>query len=146
MRPRFFLAVVLVCVLLSAGCLQAHSPGEKTPANLPVSVGSVQSVTSGPATSPELLPRYQPGDIIDQTTDIDRMPHFIILGYNTTTREYQYDIVFRSADRKWYRNYPQPLSLPAAYVEKKAPYLLAHIPVTDLSSLYPSREDYAKTL
>jgi hypothetical protein len=74
------------------------------------------------------------------------MPHFMILGYNTTTREYTYDIVFRKADGKWYRNFPQPLSIPSAYAEMKAPYLLAHIPVGDLSNLYPTREEYMKTL
>ena len=146
MRFPFFCLVVLVLALLSAGCAQTLSPGGKSPDGSSVPGGPARTMPAEQATSPGLLPKYQPGDIIDSTTNIDKMPHFMILGYNTTTREYTYDIVFRKTDGKWYRNFPQPLSIPAAYAEMKAPYLLTHIPVSDLSSVYPTREEYAKTL
>jgi hypothetical protein len=146
MRFPVFCAVVLLLVLLSVGCVQTHPPGEKSPVDVSVPGGPVQTMSAGTVPSPGLPPKYQAGDIIDPTTNIDKMPHFMILGYNIPTREYTYDIVFRNADGKWYRNFPQPLSIPAHYAEMKAPYLLARIPVTDLFNLYPTREDYMKTL
>jgi hypothetical protein len=127
-------------MLLVTGCVQPDSSaGEKTTL-------VVTTTTPIPATSPEIVPRFHTGDIVDGTQNIDRTPHLIILDYNKTSGEYDYDIIFRNANKSWgYRIYPEHRYMPVAEFEKNASYLLMHINMTDLATWFPSKEIFERT-
>lgn len=142
MRNVFFIVGLLMCTLLISGCVQPNSPVvEKTPI-----VVLTSQETPIPTTSPAIVPRYHTGDVVDGTQNIDRTPHLIILDYNKTSGEYDYDIIFRNANKTWgYRIYPEHRYMPVAEFEKNASYLLKHINMTDLATLFPSKEIFEKT-
>jgi hypothetical protein len=142
MRNGFFIVGLLVCIFLIAGCMQSNSSVvEKTPI---VVVTTKESPK--PTTSPEIIPRYHTGDIVDGTQNINRTPHLIILDYNKTSGEYDYDIIFRNANESWgYRIYPEHRYMPVAEFERNASYLLTHINLTDLETRFPSKELFERT-
>jgi hypothetical protein len=142
MRNGVFIAGLLICTILIVGCVQPDSPPvEKTP----VIVATYED-TPVSTPSPEIIPQYHAGDIVDGTQNIERTPHLIILDYNKTSGEYDYDIIFRNANKSWgYRIYPEHRYMPVAEFEKNASYLLTHINLTDLATRFPSREIFEKT-
>lgn len=133
---------ILMCALLITGCVQTNSPvGEKTP----VLVTSSND-TPLPVITTEIIPQFRPGDIIDSTQNLDRVPHLIILDYNNTTRQYQYDIIFRNVNKSWgYRLYPETRWVSVGFFEKNETYLLTHINITDIETRFPSKEIFEKT-
>jgi hypothetical protein len=142
MRRFTFIVGLLLCTLMVIGCVQTQSP---VVAKTTVIVTTLPD-TSIPAPSPEITPRYHTGDIVDGTQNIDRTPHLIILDYNKTSGEYDYDIIFRNANKSWgYRIYPEHRYMPVAEFEKNASYLLTHINMTDLATWFPTKEIFEKT-
>jgi len=142
MRSVFFIMGILICVFLTMGCVQTNSPVEDA---VPVLVTTSHGI-SLPVTSPEIIPQYRPGDIIDHTQNIDREPHLIIIDLNNTSGQYQYDIIFRNPNKSWgYRLYPEPRWNFVNSVEKNDPYLITHINITDLETRFQSREIFEKT-
>ena len=141
-RIFFIIVGIVMFTLLVIGCIQPNSPGvEKTPIVLTTS-----HETPTLTTFPEPTPRYHTGDVVDGTQNIDRTPHLIILDYNKTTGEYDYDIIFRNANKSWgYRIYPEHRYMPVAEFEKNASYLLTHINMTDLATWFPSKEIFENT-
>ena len=142
MRNVLLIVGLLMGTLLIIGCVQPDSSVmEKTP--IVVTTADDTPIT---ATSPEITPRYHTGDIVDGTQNIDRTPHLIILDYNKTSGEYDYDIIFRNTNKSWgYRIYPEHRYMPVATFEKNASYLLTHINLTDLATWFPSKEIFEKT-
>ena len=142
MRSVFFIMGILIYVFLIMGCVQTNSPVEDT---VPVLVTTSHGI-SLPVTSPEIIPQYKPGDIIDHTQNIDREPHLIIIDLNNTSGQYQYDIIFRNPNREWgYRIYPEPRWVSVGYFDKNETYLLTHINMTDFETWFPNKEIFEKT-
>ena len=142
MRNVVVITGLLIYTLLMTGCVQTHSPAmEKIPVFLPTTKEILVM-----ATSQEITPRYHPGDIVDGTQNIERTPHLIILDYNKTSGEYDYDIIFRNANKSWgYRIYPEHRYMPIAEFERNASFLLTHINLTDLETWFPSKEIFERT-
>jgi hypothetical protein len=140
--PVIFAGLLFALILVSA-CTETSQPPLSP---VPGQTTGVPEVTVTPGTSPEITPRYHTGDIVDGTQNIDRTPHLIILNYNKTSGEYDYDIIFRNANKSWgYRIYPEHRYMPVATFEKNASYLLTHINLTDLATWFPSKEIFEKT-
>ena len=138
----FFIVGLLLCTLLVIGCVQTNSPVVEKTKVLVTSFHDTPISTP----SPEITPRYHTGDIVDGTQNIDRTPHLIILDYNKTSGKYDYDIIFRNANKSWgYRIYPEHRYMPVAEFEKNASYLLTHINMTELATWFPSKEIFEKT-
>jgi len=149
MRVVFVFTGILLCTLLIVGCVQTNIPvEEKNPARVTTlqDTPRVQNITPLPTTSPAIVPQYQQGDIIDSTRNIDRVPHLIILDFNNTTGQYQYDIIFRNENKSWgYRIYPEPRWVSVGFFEKNETYLGTHINITNLETWFPSKEIFERT-
>lgn len=151
MRAIFFFSLILISTLLVVGCVQVQTSSIAEKKNtiiviIPQSTSGVPNATQLPAAHPGIIPRYQTGDIIDFSQNIDKVPHLVILDYNNKTDKYQYDIIFRNDNKSWgYRLYPEPRWDSVESVEKNESYLITHINITDLEIRFQNREIFEKT-
>lgn len=137
------LIVLLMAVVITAGCVGGNKETVVTPTPQIIYV----TVTVTPTqTTLNIIPRYQQGDIIDFSPNIDKVPHLIILDYNNKTGQYQFDRIFRNENRSWgYRLYPEPQWNNMESIEKNHTYLIDHINLTGLETRFQSREIFEKT-